>query len=120
MQKLDTAQTNIIDVIKDLNKGASVIDLSMALEEVVQAVKETGLPGAITYKIKVAPFKNNAAGDVTQIWVEDDIAVKRPCRRRKGSLFFPTRANTLSRNDPAQMEFKETTADESAITEANK
>lgn len=105
--KPDIVNTNFLEFVKEINKGSSVIDLSMALEDVVKAVKETGLAGEITYKIKVAPFGNSEAGDVSQVWVDDKVAVKTPTKKRKGSLFFPTNKNTLSRTDPNQRDFLE-------------
>jgi hypothetical protein len=114
--KADVVHTNFVEFVKEINKGSSVADLSIALEEVVAAVKETGLAGEITYKIKVAPFGNSSAGDVTQVWVDDKVATKLPTRKRKGSMFFPTNKNTLTRTDPNQRDFLE----EAEKTHANK
>lgn len=104
-EKADIARTDALQFIKQINKGASAIDLSMAIEEAVAAVKDTGLAAEVTYKLKISPFKNNPAGDVTQIWVDDKVILKKPTKQRKGSMFFPTRENTLSRNDPNQMDY---------------
>jgi hypothetical protein len=105
--KADVVHTDFLKFVAEINKGSSVADLSIGLEEMVKAVKATGLPAELTYKIKVAPFGNTEAGEISQVWVDDKVAVKLPTKKRKGSLFFPTAKNTLSRMDPNQRDFIE-------------
>jgi hypothetical protein len=103
----DVVHVDFLKFVEQVNKGSSVIDLSIALEQVVKAVKETGLSGELVYKLKIVPAGNTDTGDVSQVWAEDKIATKLPTRKRAKTLFFPTRDNTLSRMDPNQRDFIE-------------
>jgi hypothetical protein len=90
--------------LRQLNKGATECELSQALEEVTAAVKETGKAGVLTLKLTVSPA---VAGEVNQVFVDDDIIKKIPRKDRRQTIFFTTRFNTLTRENPDQMDMFE-------------
>lgn len=84
-------------MLQELNKGATVGDLSEAMQACVAHSRETGKTSEIKYTIKFTP-----AGEAMA--VTDKIETKLPKEDRKVSTFFPTEENTLVRNNPAQQD----------------
>jgi hypothetical protein len=87
--------------LRDLRAGATLDDLDSAIAEVVAAVRATGKAGEITLKLKLRPPKKATA---TYLTVEDEVATKVPKHDRADTIFFPLADNSLSRNDPSQMQ----------------
>lgn len=102
--KPDVVNADFLAFVQEINKGTSAAELSEALQEIVRAVRETGRPGELIFRLKVKPVDST---DGNQVTVEDDITTKLPRHRRKASLFFATRQNTLTRNNPDQMDMFE-------------
>lgn len=86
------------DVVGALNGGVTHQKLNDGLAEIVKAVGNTGKPGQITLKVKIAP---NGKGGVT---ITDDIALKVPELPRGASVFFMDEEGNLLRRDPRQAE----------------
>jgi hypothetical protein len=85
--------------VAQLNNGRTQQELSEALNELVQACRDTNKVGEITLKIKVRP--DGASG---QYFLEDQMNVTLPKFDRAKTLFFGTPEGNLQRTDPAQAE----------------
>lgn len=83
--------------VAQLNNGRTQQELSEALNELVQACRDTNKVGEITLKIKVRP--DGASG---QYFLEDQMNVNLPKFDRAKTLFFGTPEGNLQRTDPAQ------------------
>jgi hypothetical protein len=77
-------------------RGATNLELSDALNEVVAAVSELGKKGEIVLKITVKP------GGDGMVTVEDEIKLKAPEPDRSASLYFIDEDANLHREDPRQ------------------
>jgi hypothetical protein len=87
------------ETILQLNNGATVAELSEALESVVAAVRAAGKAGSITLTIKVAPASKKST-DV--LMVESQVKTKLPEPERGMTIFYATEDNHLVRSDPKQ------------------
>ena len=63
------------EIVQELRGGALLEDLTLELNALVTAVRETKRKGSLTLKIHVAPIKD---GDADRVTVVDDLAVKLP------------------------------------------
>jgi len=89
------------ETILQINNGATVAELSEALERVVAAVRLAGKSGSITLTLKVAPASKRST-DV--LMVESQVRLKLPEPERGVSIFYATDDNRLVRNDPKQQQ----------------
>ena len=89
------------ETILQINNGATVAELSDALEKVVAAVRATGKSGSITLTVKVAPA-SKGSNDV--LLLESAIRSKLPEPDRGMTIFYATEDNRLVRNDPKQIQ----------------
>lgn len=89
--------------LRDLRAGATLDDLDSAVAEVVAAVKATHKAGEITLKLKIRPAKKVTANYLT---VDDEVSTKVPKHDRADTIFFPLADNSLSRNDPSQIQLE--------------
>ena len=87
------------ETILQMNNGATVMELSNALERVVAAVRAAGKSGSITLTVKVAPASK---GTTDVLMVESQVKTKLPEPDRGTTIFFATEDNRLVRNDPKQ------------------
>lgn len=89
--------------LRDLRAGATLDDLDSAIAEVVAAVKATHKVGEITLKIWICP-----PNKMTANWLvlEDEVTTKVPQHDRADTIFFPLADNSLSRNDPSQIQLE--------------
>ena len=87
------------ETILQMHNGATVAELSDALEKVVAAVRAAGKSGAITLTVKVSPASKGAT-DV--LMVESQVKTRLPEPDRGMTVFFATEDNRLVRNDPKQ------------------
>lgn len=88
--------------LREMRHGRSLTDLSLELERLIEAVKNTGKAGALTYKLVIKPA---SAGDTITVQLEDDVTTRMPKAPRGSSIFFVTEQHTLQRGDPRQREF---------------
>ena len=92
-------------------------EVSRAVMEAVQAVKEQRKPATVTIKLVMKP----ANADVSAMSVTDEVVVKLPKPEKANSLFFTTDENLLVTDNPRQrkLEFsiRETPKSESAPDE---
>jgi len=89
------------ETILQINNGATVAELSGALEKVVAAVRMAGKAGSITLTLKVAPASK---GSTDVLMVESQVRTKLPEPERGISIFYATEDNKLVRNDPKQQQ----------------
>lgn len=89
------------ETLRDLRSGGAEADVSAALAELVQAVRETGRGGSLLLELKLKPV---TANDGAQLIVEDVIRVKKPMPQRGNTVLFTTPENVLQRKDPRQPE----------------
>ena len=87
--------------ILEINNGATVAELSDALQQVLAAVRATGKAGSITLTLKVAPASK---GTTNVVLVESQVKTKLPEAERGMSIFYLTEDNKLVRNDPRQQQ----------------
>lgn len=90
------------DWIREQAGGKSHDELSDALFDLVQKVRDTGKSGSVVYTIKVGPMK----GDKDVLVVSDEIKLKLPEHDRKASLFYTDKVGNLTRQDPHQLAFE--------------
>jgi hypothetical protein len=83
-----------------IRHGSLAEDLTLQLEALVEAVKDTARPGSLTLKLTVKPFK----GDASALVVSDEVKLSRPAAQKGETVFFANQANRLQRNDPRQPE----------------
>lgn len=89
------------EVLTQLAGGRTHTDLSSALNDLVQAVLDTGKPGQLQLTLKIRPVSKHATDAVN---VTDLIAVKTPAPERPDSLFFVDHESNLTRHNPTQPE----------------
>ncbi len=87
------------ETILQINNGATVMELSEALEKVVAAVRAAGKSGSITLTLKVQPASK---GSTDVLMVESQVRTKLPEPERGMTIFYATEDNHLVRNDPKQ------------------
>jgi len=87
------------ETVLQMNNGATVMELSNALEQVVAAVRAAGKAGSITLTIKVAPASK---GSTNVLMVESQVKSKLPEPDRGMTIFYATEDNRLVRSDPRQ------------------
>lgn len=76
-------------------------EVSQALNEVVEAVHETGRAGAVTLVVSVKPIGKSAH---RQLIVTDQVKIKKPEGDRGESIFFADDNHNLVRDNPNQPE----------------
>jgi hypothetical protein len=96
LNKSERPAGNFVNFLQTKVDGVSLDQLDHELALLVRQVRDTGLAGTITYKIKITP--NAKKG----IKVEDDLAVKAPKEKQGCSFFFTDDSGALFRNDPKQ------------------
>jgi hypothetical protein len=88
----------VFNVISRADHGVLLSELDERLNEVVQAVLDTGVKGAITIQIDVGKAKgNNAMMEITT-----SFKAKTPEPVRVPDLYFADDDGKLSRKDPRQ------------------
>ena len=87
------------ETILQMNNGATVMELSHALEKVVAAVRAAGKAGSITLTVNVKPASK---GSNNVLMVESQVKTKLPEADRGMTVFYATEDNRLVRNDPQQ------------------
>lgn len=93
---------NLADILGQIRGGAVLHDAGKALQECVQAVRDTGKPATLTFKIKVEPDKT----DETVVTLQPDIDVKLPRKPRAKGIFYMDAAGRLTKEDPRQVEME--------------
>ena len=87
------------DVLLELNHGDTHDELSIGLNELVQAVGLYGKPGSLTFTVKVRSAGRAGSGTVM---ITDEVKLKMPEGDREDSVFFVDRQGNLTRHPPGQ------------------
>jgi hypothetical protein len=88
-----------VDTLREVRGGQCLDELSVKLNDLVAAVRQTGKSGEIGLRLKVSPA---GSGAVLVVQVDDAITLKLPELSKQSTLFFPTEDNNLQRTDPRQ------------------
>lgn len=101
-----------LNTLKTLRNGHTQDEMSEAINEVVNACRDTNKVGEITLKIKVRPDKSGNG----QYFLEDQITTNIPKPERGQTIYFGTPEGNLQRDDPAQrsLDLKDVSKEESA------
>lgn len=99
----DTPATAFSAVLSQLRRGQAEADLTDALRELVQRVRETRKKGSLTLKLTVQP---QSKGDDVVLILSDDVKTNLPVAERGSSIFYADEQNRLVRNDPRQSELR--------------
>jgi hypothetical protein len=91
---------SFLDVLSQIRGGAALADAGKDLQELVQAVRDTGKPGKLSFSITVEPDK----ADETVVTLQPDVTLKMPKKPRAKGIFYMDRHGTLTREDPRQLE----------------
>lgn len=87
------------DFLSDVENGQFHTDLTTALPELMRKVRETGLVGDLTIKLRVKPRGR-------QVDIIPSFTVKAPVRKPDPSVFFVDDDGNPSLNDPKQLPLK--------------
>ncbi len=90
------------DWLREQSGGKSHDELSEALHDLVDRVRDTGKKGSLQFTVSVQTMK----GDTDVLVISDEIKLRLPEHDRKASLFYTDKTGNLTRNDPNQLEFE--------------
>ena len=90
-----------VDTLREIRQGNCLDELSVHLNDLVAAVRNTGKAGNVTLTLKISPA---GSGNVEAIQIDDTIILKLPELPKPSTLFFTTEDNNLQRTDPRQRE----------------
>lgn len=88
----------ITDVLRDLNGGKFIEELTDALQELALSCRGTGKPGSMTISLKMKPGK----GGASIMTLEHDFKVKSPEFERPSDIMFVTKGGDLVCQNPDQ------------------
>jgi hypothetical protein len=93
---------NLADILSQIRGGTALHEAGIALQECVQATRDTGKASKLTFTITIEPDK----GDETAVTLQPDITVKLPKKQRAKGIFFVDGQGRLYREDPRQTELE--------------
>ena len=94
---------DFLDFLSDLDDGELLPRLTQERQQVVRAVRRTGLVGEITLKLAFKP-------DGRTIITVPRVTTKVPTAKSNSTVFFDDEAGNLSRTDPKQLPLRHVTA----------
>lgn len=89
------------EFLEDVSNGATAEELSKALAELVDAVRDTEKKGTLTFTVSIEPLKNGGGA----LLITDQIKSSVPKHDRRKNVFFADQHGNLTRNDPRQPTF---------------
>lgn len=93
---------NLTEILSQIRGGAALEEAGRDLQELVQAVRDTGKPGKLTFSITVEPDKT----DETVVTLQPDVTLKIPKRAKAKGMFYMDSHGRLTREDPRQIELE--------------
>ena len=116
----DPAIRPFADWLREQSAGTTHEELSGALYDLAERVRETGKKGTLTLTVEVEPMK----GDTQVLVVYDQIKLRLPEFARPASVFYADDQGNLSRSNPDQPELAglrevPTTTNTTSLKEAN-
>ena len=103
-----TADERVADIISTLvvmNRGNFIIECGREMQELTDAIKDTGKKGALVIKLEVTP-SGLKDGRVNQVEIRPDVSINKPKHDQGKSIFFVTEDNKLVRDDPNQLDIE--------------
>jgi hypothetical protein len=104
----------ITDILREIRKGRPVEEATLALNDVVRAVDETGKSGSVTIVLTVKPAKHGGP-EKTLI---AEVKAKKPIAEIAPAVFFSDGDGDLFRVDPRQEEMELAEVESSPTHEA--
>jgi len=102
--KVDSSKVaDVISTLVVLNRGRFILECGSELQQLADAIVDTGKEGSLTIKLKVAP-SGRKNGRINQFEIRPDVSIQKPKHDQGISLFFVSEDNKLMRDDPDQME----------------
>lgn len=101
------------ETLGKLRQGACEEELTAALAEVVQAVRDTNKAGSLTLKINISPTKGLA------LELDDSISMNVPKLAQPSTMLFPTVEGNLQENNPLQRSFDLTVVQDGGAKQLN-
>ncbi|MFI6814457.1 hypothetical protein ACIBG7_18745 [Nonomuraea sp. NPDC050328] len=86
------------DILRDIRNGQVANDAADALQDCVEAVRETGKKGQVVLTITIEPLK----GSDHALTVSGDVNLKSPRPTPAAAVFFADQDYNLVRDDPRQ------------------
>ena len=108
MQSNAVDKTRVADIIQTLvvlSRGKFILDCGTELQELADAIVDTGKKGSLVITLDVAP-SGLKAGRVNQFEIRPDVSIKKPKHDQGKSIFFVDENNKLMRDDPDQMDMQ--------------
>jgi len=99
-EEIKTPSNDFSALLSQFRDGESLHELSDKLSKLVQAVRETGKPGKMTYTLIVKP-----SGDAVVV-TDEEPKLKMPAVQREAAIFFVTEEATLVRHNPNQRQLE--------------
>lgn len=93
----------VMDYFGMARGGYCLNEANKEMQDLVKAIKDTGMAGEVTLTLKIKPDKN----DPRLVTLEPDFKIKKPRKKFSPGHAFITSDNGLSRDDPAQLELLE-------------
>ena len=100
-QRADVVGGSFNAILADHNGGRTEFEASQRLQDLVQAIRDTGSAGILTLKMTLTPVKGDASKVISVI----EITTKEP-REAASAFFFTTEEGRLQKRDPRQLEHK--------------
>lgn len=94
--------TPFANVLQQIQKGQPAQRAATLLNDLVQAVTETGEAGTLTIVVKVAPYKKNTT-DNLDVTVKVTAKLPEPEEATSAGVFFHDGKGNLRRDDPNQL-----------------
>jgi hypothetical protein len=99
------AVANIIETLIVMNRGNFIIECGREMQELTDAIIDTGGKGSLVIKLEVTP-SGLKDGRISQVDISPSIDIKKPKHDQGKSIFFVTADNKLVRDDPDQENFE--------------
>lgn len=112
-------KNDVLSLLVDARNGAVVTDINEKLNELIDAVLDTGAKGELIIKLRVTPSKKGMGGGVLECEFDHDLKVKKPEFKIGKSTFYVSDKGRLSRNPPGQEAMFEEVAEEPQKKERN-
>ncbi len=100
-EKAAPEAADIIGTLVVMNRGNFVIECGRELQELTDAIIDTGGKGSLVIKLEVTPSALKD-GRISQVDISPSIDIKKPKHDQGKSIFFVTADNKLVRDDPNQ------------------
>lgn len=94
-------ELNFLELIQSFRRGELLTEGDQKLNELTEAIQNTGVGGDLTLKLK---FKVNKAG---QLEVVPNLSIRKPDRALGTGIYFATDDGRLTRRDPHQMDIED-------------